>query len=378
MATTRDALARFLEWTAISSASGDERAMADRVGAELADLGFDVAEDLHLDTGNAGNVLARLPGTAPGPALCLCAHLDTVPVADALEPELGDDGIVRNRAPSILGADDKAAIAAMVTAVARLRAEGRPYPDLELLLTVQEEIGLRGAKAFDVGRLAATAAFVFDVEGPVGDLVVAAPFQRSIDAEFTGRAAHAGMVPEQGRSAILAAARACCAMPHGRIDDETTANVGLITGGSARNAVPAHAAITAEARSISERALTAQVQAMLDAITDAANQTEVDVATRVTDEYPGYRHRPDAPALALAEEALRRAGATPRHVPTGGGADSNIFVARGLASVNFGYGATRTHSADEQVPAADVERMVEVTLGLVGAAVDAGAAEAGR
>jgi tripeptide aminopeptidase len=365
MAARRSALERLLDWCAIPSVSRDERGVADAVGADLADLGLAVSESDPVGDGNAGNLYARLEPTGAGTPILLCAHLDTVPLADVLEPVVDDDGMVTNRAPTILGADDKVALATMITAVERVVADGLPHPGIELLLTVQEEIGLRGAKAHDASTLRARAAFVYDVEGPVGEVIVAAPSQRSIDAQFTGRAAHAGMSPELGRSAILAAARAIAAMPHGRIDPETTANVGTISGGSARNAVAARASFQAEIRSLGDAALHRELTRALDAITDAANATEVDVATNVLDEYRAYRHRPDAPILTLAEEALRSVGAEPRRVPTGGGADAHILNAAGIPSINLAFGCTGFHSADERVPAADLDRMVDVTLAIV-------------
>jgi len=260
-----DVLPLFLELAAIPSPSGEEEAVAGRVRAYLRDLGIETEED------EAGNLLARLPGTSEGTGepIFLCAHLDTVPPLGPIEPVV-EDGVVTNGAATILGADDKAAVAVLLEATRLLLSEGRPHAGVELLFTTREETGLEGAFAFDESRLEARLGFVYDYSGAVGEVVVAAPSGRAIDVVFTGRPAHAGINPEDGRSAIAAAARAISDLRLGRIDEETTANVGLIEGGSALNVVPARCRLAAEARSRDERKLAELVQEMLDCFAFAA------------------------------------------------------------------------------------------------------------
>jgi tripeptide aminopeptidase len=358
-----DVLPLFLELAAIPSPSGQEEAVAERVRAYLRGLGAET------ETDEAGNLLARLPATSgeDGEAVFLCAHLDTVPPTGPLEPVV-EDGVVRNAGGTILGADDKAAVAAILEAARLLLTEGRPHAGVELLFTTREETGLEGAFAFDVSRLRARLGVVYDYSGAVGDVVVAAPSGRTIDALFTGRPAHAGINPEDGRSAVLAAARAISDLRLGRIDAETTANVGLIRGGSALNVVPATCRVAAEARSRDERKLAELVQEMLDSFAFAAAVSECEVETSVEDKYRGYRLAPDDPALALARKALVRAGFTPRDVEVGGGADVNVFVERGLHCVNVASGMAKVHTAEEEIAVADLEAMVAVTLELVDAA----------
>ena len=360
-----DVLPLFLELAAIPSPSGQEEAVAERVHAYLRDL---VAE---VETDEAGNLLARLAatdGTGEGAEpVFLCAHLDTVPPTGALEPVV-EDGVVRNAGGTILGADDKAAVAAILEAARLLLAEGRPHAGVELLFTTREETGLEGAFAFDVSRLQARLGVVYDYSGPVGEIVVAAPSGRTIDALFTGRPAHAGINPEDGRSAVLAAARAISDLRLGRIDGETTANVGLIHGGTALNCVPATCRVAAEARSRDERKLAELVQEMLDSFAFAATISECEIEAAVEDKYRGYRLAPDDPALLLARTALERAGFTPRDVEVGGGSDVNVFVERGLRCVNVANGMAKVHTAEEEIAVADLEATVAVTLALVDAA----------
>ena len=368
MATTwaSDVVPLFLELAAIPSPSGREEAVSERVRAYLRDLGVASEPDA------AGNLLARLPATrseAHSPVF-LCAHLDTVPPAGPLEPVV-EEGVVRNAGGTILGADDKAAVAVMLEAARLLLAEGRPHGGVELLFTTREETGLEGAQAFDVSRLEARSGVVYDYSGPVGEVVVAAPSGRAIDVVFTGRSAHAGIDPEDGRSAIAAAARGVSDLRLGRIDEETTANVGTIEGGSARNVVPATCRLAAEARSRDERKLADLVQEMLDCFSFAAAIAECEVEATVEGKYHGYRVAPDDPALVLARTALERAGFTPREVEVGGGSDVNVLLERGLRCVNVANGMANVHTADEAIAVADLEAMVGVTLELVAAAREA-------
>jgi tripeptide aminopeptidase len=351
---------------AIPSPSGEEEAVAEHVRGYLRDLGVEA------DADPAGNLLARLPASAgeSGLPIILCAHLDTVPASGPIEPVVAD-GVVTSAADTILGADDKAAVAVLLEAARLILAEGRPHAGVELLFSTREETGLEGAFAFDSSRLEARLGFVYDYSGSVGEVVVAAPSGRAIDVVFTGRPAHAGINPEDGRSAIVAAARAISDLRLGRIDEETTANAGLIEGGSALNVVPAHCRLALEARSRDDRKLADLVQELLDSLSFAAAVADCEVDVTVEDKYRGYRLGPDDPALALARSALERAGFEPIEVAVGGGSDANVFNERGLHCVNIANGMANVHTADETIAVADLEAMVAVTLELVAAAREA-------
>jgi len=365
------ALDLFLELAAIPSPPGQERAVADRVVAELRSLGLEVDED---DAGSRigssiGNLLCRLPGRdGDGTPIFLCAHLDTVPPQGPLEPVVGEDGFVRNAGGTILGADDKSAVVAMVEAVRRILEEGRPHCGVELLLTPKEEVGLLGAGAFDHTRLEAHLGFVYDQAAPIGDVIMGAPYQRSMLVRFHGRPAHSGMVPEEGRSAIAAASRAVADLRLGRIDAETTANVGLISGGSARNIVPEWCELQAEARSHDAGKLADLVQEMLDTFAFAASTAECTLEAEVSETYQGYRFGQHDPVVQLAGAALSACGYELVPTLTGGGADANVFNAKGLPCLVLANGMTDIHTADERIAVADLDAMVEVTLALVDAA----------
>src|SRR2546429_3130763 len=228
-----EALSLFLELAAIPSPPGEERAVADVVLRYLGALGLRADEDGCGPAigSSTGNIYVDLEPTASGTPLFFCAHLDTVPPSGPLEPVV-DGGVGRNAGRTILGADNKSAVVAMLEGVRRVLAENRPHAGIELLFTPKEEVGLIGANAFDHDRLRAQVGYVYDHAGPVGEIILGAPWSYAMDVTFHGRAAHSGMFPEEGRSAIQAAAKAIADLRLGRVDDETTANVGVISGGT--------------------------------------------------------------------------------------------------------------------------------------------------
>ena len=360
------ALELFLDLAAMATPSGEERAVADRVAAELHDLGLDVSEDdagAEID-GGTGNLYARLEPTVEGTPLFLCSHMDTVPPTGPIEP-LVQDGVVRNGAGTILGADNKSAVVQMVETARRVIEEGIPHAGLELLFTPKEEVGLKGAQAFDCGRLVARVGYVYDQAGPIGDVILGAPNSVIMEITFTGQAAHAGMAPEEGRSAIAAAARAIADMRLGRLDEETTANVGKVHGGVARNIVPDRCVLNGEARSHDEAKLADVVQEMLDACSFAASLTGCEVAAEVNRGFHGYRFAKSDVPVRLADAALRKSGYEPSYILSGGGADANIFNVRGLACLNLSNGMAEIHTPQEHIAVADLEGMVDVTLALL-------------
>jgi tripeptide aminopeptidase len=361
-----DVVELFADLAALPSPPGEEREVADRVALYLRELGLDVDED---DAGprvgsTAGNLYCRLEPTNGGTPLFLCAHLDTVPPQGPIEPVV-EDGVVTNAEPTILGADNKAAVATMLDATRRVVEERRPHAGLELVFTPKEEVGLRGAAAFDHTRLAARLGYVYDQAAPIGEVILGAPYSQALEVRFHGRASHSGMYPEEGRSAIAAAARAIADLRLGRVDEETTANVGRIHGGTAGNIVPEWCTFHAEARSHDERKLADIVQEMLDAITFAAGVSECEVETSVQKSYRGYRFRRDDLPVRLAAAALESTGFTPTYALSGGAADANVFNERGIRCVNLANGMANIHTPEESIAVADLEAMVEVTLALV-------------
>lgn len=358
--------ATFAALCAIPSPSGQERACADHVIAELRSLGLAVHEDRAGDEAGstAGNLLARIPGRDEG-SILICAHLDTVPPVAPIEPVLAD-GYWTNAHDGILGADNKTAVAVALELARRLVSAPEPPPiGVELLFTVCEEVSLRGSRAFDVTTLRSAFGYVFDHATPIGEIVTASPTHYRIVAAFHGRAAHAGVRPEAGRSAIVAAALAISRMRHGRIDAGTTANVGRVDGGTAINVVPERCTVEAEVRSLdAARAATLTTEA-IDHLQDAANAAECDLDLTVERMFRGYQVRPRAPQLQAAERALRACGYEPSTIDSGGASDANSFISQGFACLCLADGTERNHEPGERISAAALEDLLELGIALV-------------
>lgn len=378
----------FAELCRIESPSGHERGCAERVIAELRALGVGVHED---DAGrragsDCGNLLARIPG-APGAAqpaptggpaeqsavagaqgarsLLLCAHLDTVPLQAPVEPVLVD-GYWENANAGVLGADNKAAIAVLLTLARHIRSEGAPV-DVELLFTVGEEVALAGARAFDASVLTSAFGYTFDHASPIGEIVTDSPTHFRVQASFRGAAAHAGIRPEDGRSAILAAARAVVAMPHGRLADGSTVNVGTIAGGSAINVVPERCSLLAEVRAFDDARAESLTGELVDRVYEAANlpDCDCDVDVGVQRTFSGYHLTASSPAVRVAEAALRACGHEPTRIRSGGASDANELVAKRFHAVNLANGTERNHEPDERVSVLALEQMLDVALALL-------------
>jgi tripeptide aminopeptidase len=348
-------LDRFVRLCETASPTGDERAVADLVAAELRQAGVEVVEDgaARPARAGAGNLIARVPGSRDKWVM-FCAHLDTVPHDYPIEVEL-QDGVFRSRGETILGADNKAAVTVLCELALRAR-ETPPPVGLELVFTVAEEDGLRGAKELDLAAVRSPFGYVLDHASPIGEVITAAPTHNKVLAEFEGEEAHAGIRPEAGHSAIAAAAAAVASMPLGRLDEETTANVGLISGGTATNVVAGACRVGAEARSLDEARAAETTQALVDACTWAASEHGCDVDVDVVEVFRGYRLASSAPAVRIAREGLKRAGVEPREVVTGGGSDANALIARGFESVLLANGTEANHTPEESVAA---QRIVE-------------------
>jgi tripeptide aminopeptidase len=319
------------------------------------DVGPEVGSD-------SGNLLTRIGG-ASDDSILLSAHLDTVPLSAPVEPVLVNGGW-ENANEGILGADNKAAVAILVELARRFASAPAPV-GIELLFTVCEEVSLRGSKAFDANRLSSRFGYVFDHATPIGEIVLASPSHQRLDAEMRGRAAHAGVRPEAGRNAIAAAAQAIAAMRLGRLDDDTTANVGTIAGGTSINVVPERCRVQAEARSLDEDKLQAAMTDMIDCLQDAANASECDLDVTVERMFEGYKTRARSPEVVLAEQALRSCGYEPRHIVTGGASDANALNAAGFQCTNLADGTERNHQPDERISVDALEGMFDVAIALV-------------
>ena len=290
--------------------------------------------------------------------------MDTVACSGDIHPVL-EDGVFRSSAGTILGADDKAAVAVLLHASELLLGAGLTVPPYELFFTVAEEVGLRGAKAMKPGVFRSRRALVLDASGPVGGVIVRAPGQNTISALFTGRAAHAGVEPEKGINAIAAAARAVADMPLGRLDDETTANIGLISGGSARNIVPESCRVEGEVRSHSEERLADVTQQVIEALNWGAAVGGTDIEIDVSEEYRAYALSRECSVVKLGRQALQAASLVPRIESAGGGSDASILNGWGVETANMAIGMEAVHTAEEHVSLKDMVALTRVVMAAI-------------
>jgi len=336
----------FLELVRIDSPSKQEASIGQHLAAALAALGGQVERDA------VGNVLGRFAGQ--GEPIILNAHMDTVGQDTGIKPVI-KDGVIYSDGTTILGGDDKSGVAVILEVLRMLQdVPAAERPALEVLFTVSEEIGLVGARHFDTAKLAGRRGVVLDEGGPIGSLVVAAPFQDNHEIRVTGKSSHAGAEPEKGVSAIEVAAAAIHLMPLGRIDPETTANVGIIKGGTATNIVTASLYAKSEARSLDEEKLAAQTEKMRQAWQCAAAMRGARVDVQVTREYNGYHFSADHPWIAYLAERMTAAGFEPRLEKSGGGSDANIFNSEGLTMVVISTGMTAVHTSREHIAVRDI------------------------
>lgn len=359
-ASTDRALALFLDLVRIDSPSQREGDVAAYCIRELESLGFDVRVDdsARVTGSNTGNVIATLPGSrTDAPILVLSAHMDCVQPCEGVEPVV-EAGIVRSAGETVLGGDDKVGVAAILETARRLIESGAKRPALRVVLTVAEETGLVGAKALDPADATGDACLVLDADGEPGGIIISAPTHYTFSATFIGKASHAGVAPEQGRSAIAMASHAVCAMQLGRLDDKTTANIGSLVGNGATNVVPARAVMTGECRSRDAERVE-QVRAVMDA---AIKQAAVDGGGEVEivwqREYAGFDFGEDSPLVRLAIDACHDAGLKPRLESTGGGSDGNIFSAAGVPTLVLSCGMNGVHGTDESIAIDDLRSLV--------------------
>lgn len=346
----------FLKLVQIDSPAREEAAIAQELEARLRALGLAVERD------DLNSLVARLPGQ--GAPLLLAAHMDTVMPGRGVKPVVRD-GVVYSDGTTILGGDDKSGIAVILEVLQTIQEGKLPHPPLEVVITVQEELGLIGAKGLDTSRLSAQEGISFDCGGPPGSIVVSAPSQNSLKVVVHGKAAHAGANPELGINAIVVAAQALVNMPLGRVDEETTANFGLIEGGTARNIVPDRVELTGEARSRHPAKLQAQTDRMVEAFQAAAKSLGATVDVDVTRAYEGYRMTEADGIVSRLMAACRVAGVQPFLKATGGGSDANVFNAQGKKIANLSTGMTGEHTTDEHIAVADMVACAQIVLNCV-------------
>ena len=348
-------LTNFMEMVKIPSESKNERDFAIYLEKELKALGFEtkIDDSKEKSGSNTGNLLARLKGTPDKKPVLFTAHMDTVAPGIGIKPII-EGNLIKSDGTTILASDDKAAIAAFLEAVKMLQEGKESHGDIEAAFTTLEECGMHGAKNLDYSFLTAKTAFTLDSGGKPGTVIIQAPAQSKLQVNIKGKAAHAGVEPEKGISAIMVLAEAISHMKLLRIDNETTANIGTISGGTVTNIVAEKCEALFEARSLVVEKLDEQINHMIQCLTDSCNKYGAELKYEVQKSYPPLNVSSDAPAVLIAKKASENIGLTFKATSTGGGSDANIFAGKGFDIVNLAVGMTNPHSVTEYIEIEDL------------------------
>ncbi|WJY28405.1 M20/M25/M40 family metallo-hydrolase [Sporosarcina trichiuri] len=371
-------LDEFFELVKIDSESGHEEAISAVLKKKLEDLGFEVVEDSSKErTGHgAGNLIATMKGSVPeSDPIYFTSHMDTVTPGTGIEPVLKDDGYVYSAGETILGADDKAGLAALFEMMRTLKESGEAHGDIQFVITAGEESGLVGAREIDRDLMHAKYGYAVDSDGKVGGIVTAAPYNAKLKTVIHGRTAHAGVEPEKGISAITIAAKSVAKMKLGRLDSETTANIGQFTGGQATNIVCDEVHILSEARSIDRAKLQEQTDHMVSAFKETAEEMGGSAETDVKLNSPGFRFSEQDEVVQVASEAIRAIGRQPELLTSGGGSDGNIFNGHGFPTVTLSVGYEKIHTKEERMPVEELNKLADLLLEIVRTVVNKGKKE---
>lgn len=361
----------FMELVKIDSISREERNLADFLIEKLEDLGLEVIVDQAGEKikSNCGNIIARFKGSIKEVTpIMFSAHMDTVVPGKNIIPFFDGEKIVSD-GKTILGADDKAAIAALLEVLHIIKEKNISHGDIEIVFTICEEIGLYGAKNLDISELKSQIGFVLDAGGRVGKIITTAPSQNSLEITIYGKAAHAGSNPEEGINAIQVAGFALSRMKLGRIDEETTANIGIISGGKATNIVPDKVTLKGEVRSRNEEKLEKYTEQLKKITEDTAQEFRAKAEVKINKEYYCYNLSTDDRVVKIAMKAAKDMGLQPELCPSGGGSDTNVFNKKGFPSIDLAIGMEKVHTVDEYILVKNLKNTVEYVLSIINTVV---------
>ncbi|MCJ7657097.1 MAG: M20/M25/M40 family metallo-hydrolase [Candidatus Atribacteria bacterium] len=357
----------FMELVKIGSVSREERNLADFLVEKLEDLELEVRVDQAGEKvkSNSGNIIARFRGNIKkATPIMFSAHMDTVVPGKNIKPICEGDKILSS-GKTILGADDKAAIAALLEALHIIKENNISCGDIEIVFSVCEEIGLKGAKNLDIFSLNAQMGFVLDAGGQVGNIITAAPSQNSLQIIIYGKSAHAGSNPEEGINAIQVAGFALSRMKLGRIDEETTANIGIVSGGKATNIVPDKVTLQGEVRSRNEEKLEKYTEQLKKITEDTAQEFKAKADVKINREFSCYNLSPDDQVVKISMKAAKDMGLQPELCPSGGGSDANVFNQKGFPSVVLAIGMEKVHTVDEYILVKNLINTAEYVLSII-------------
>jgi tripeptide aminopeptidase len=357
----------FMELVQVDSETGFEEEIAKVLKKKFTDLGVEVIEDNAKEiTGHgANNLICTLKGTkADAAPIYFTSHMDTVVPGKGIKPQI-KDGYIVSDGTTILGSDDKAGLAAIFEAIRVIKENNIEHGDVQFVITVGEESGLVGAKALDSSMIKAKFGYALDSNGDVGDIIVAAPTQAKINTIIKGKTAHAGVAPEKGVSAITIAAKSIAKMPLGRIDEETTANIGRFEGGKQTNIVVDHVEILAEARSLVPEKMEAQVAKMKEAFETVAKEMGGEAIVDIKVMYPGFKQGAGDEVVEVARRAAKSIGRESKLLKSGGGSDANVIAGFGIPTVNLAVGYEEIHTTNERIPVDELVKATELVAAII-------------
>ena len=355
-------LETFTALLGVNSPSFDEKEIGDLLVRKLKESGCRVTVQKYAES---FNVIAFKDGNITKvPPLLLSGHMDTIEPTKGIRLSLLNNKISSTGSP-VLGADDKSALAQILEALTVLEEKKLSHGDIEIVFTSAEEKGLYGARNLDYQRIKSRHALVLDSGGNVGKLVIAAPAHITYEMRITGKAAHAGIEPEKGISAIRVAAEIISSAPDGRINAGTTANIGIIKGGTATNVVSKEAVISGELRSHDHTSLQNTKRTIFDTARKIAKRNKAKINIAEHEEYQSFRIDEQDRFLQFMDNVLHICGIKPTHTITGGGSDANIFNKQGIKTINMSTGMQRVHSNEEYILTKDLYRGSLVVLNAI-------------
>ena len=360
----------FMELVTIDSPTKHEEEVSKFLKLKLFELGFEISEDNVGEKigGTTNNLFGFLSGTMPNastlPTIMLNAHMDCVPPCIGVVPQL-IDGVITSKGDTILGSDDKAGIIAILEGVRRLKEQNIPFCNVQVIFSVAEEGGVNGAKHMDKSKIKADLGYVLDVGGSPGTIVYAAPGINQFHIKVKGRAAHAGIEPENGINAIQVLSKALVNFPQGRIDHETTANIGMISGGNASNIVAEHAEVICEIRSINANTLSDLTKDVIELFENTAKENNAEIEVELDEHFNAFNLAQDTLSIKLVQNVIQHIGLEPQLITTGGGSDANIFNAFGLPAIPLGIGMTDVHTTHENITTEHLEQTCQIVMGIL-------------
>ena len=356
----------FAELAAIDSPSLQERELADTLKAKFAEIGVPFTEDQTQEqTGsNAGNLFAQIPGSLAGNPVLFAAHMDTVEPAKGKKAVFHDDGTVTSDGTTVLGADDLAGVTAIYEAVRHLIETKTPHRPIEILISVGEELYCKGANAFDYSQVQAKEAYVLDLSGTIGAAAYAAPTLISFSAKMQGKAAHAGFHPEDGINSIQAAAGAIAKLPQGHVGENTTANIGKISGGSGTNIVSESCRVEGEIRSLNHEKAMELLETYHRTFQKAAESVHASLAWEEKLNIHAYETPLTGDAARHYENAVKKEGLTAVFEKTFGGSDNNVFAQHGIEGLVIATSMNQVHSCSEYTKIPEIAQVARIVSNL--------------